>query len=357
MLEKIDNAATDAEALHYLGQMHGESVPAAVQYFANNMRNLFRVVDSFAMTPRDDIIAGGAAPAAGDGDYAAHPGQPWRVKLRLTGDWGSMDGHDGYYGYDGRSFGGALALERDVMEGPSGRFTLGFAGAFSHSEVDFDNYDNEGDSDDWAMAIYGRYQYNDWFAGARIGYGQSAASVERKLPTLGLTANSHPDLDYYSAALFTGYDFYFGDGSWRLTPVAGVNWLRTNAGSFDEVGAGDYNLSYDADNYDSLELLANVTLAKRIELSNGSALTPRINAGIGYETADNQVSMKSTFGDIPDFAHFGVDSPDVGRARLLAGAGIDWHVTDHVDLSLEYQGSFQEDYDDHMGLASFKVSW
>ena len=363
MLDKIDNAATDAEALHYLNQMHGESVPSAVQYFTNNMRNLFRVVDGFAMTPGDDIILGGGAalddyaPGAGDGDYAAHPGQPWRVKLRLTGDWDSMDGHDGYYGYDGRSFGGALALERDVMEGPSGRFTLGFAGAFSHSEVDFDNYDNEGDSDDWAMAVYGRYQYNDWFAGARVGYGQSAASVQRNLPALGLTANSNPDLDYYSAALFTGYDFYFGGGSWRLTPVAGVNWLRTNAGSFDETGAGDYNLSYDSDNYDSLELLANVTLAKRIELASGAALTPRANVGIGYETADNQVSMKSTFGDIPDFAHFGVDSPDVGRTRLLAGAGIDWHVTDHVDLSLEYQGSFQEDYDDHMGLASFKVSW
>ena len=72
----------------------------------------------------------------------------------------------------------------------------------------------------------------------------------------------------------------------------------------------------------------------------------RANVGVGYETADRQVSMKSTFGDIPDFAHFGVDSPDVGRARLLAGAGIDWHVTDHVDLSLEYQGSFQEDYEE-----------
>ena len=73
--------------------------------------------------------------------------------------------------------------------------------------------------------------------------------------------------------------------------------------------------------------------------------------------ADDQVSMRSTFGDIPDFPHFGVDSPDVGRARLLAGAGVDWHVTDHVDLSVEYQGSFQSDYDDHMGLASFRVNW
>ena len=55
------------------------------------------------------------------------------------------------------------------------------------------------------MAVYGRYQYNDWFAGARAGYGQSAASVERHLPGLGLTANSRPDIDYYSAALSTGY--------------------------------------------------------------------------------------------------------------------------------------------------------
>ena len=60
MLDKIDNAATDNEALYYMNQMHGESVPAAVQYFAFNMKNLLRVIDGFAMTPGDDIILGGA---------------------------------------------------------------------------------------------------------------------------------------------------------------------------------------------------------------------------------------------------------------------------------------------------------
>jgi outer membrane autotransporter protein len=184
-----------------------------------------------------------------------------------------------------------------------------------------------------------------WFFSAVGFLGRSLVESTRH-PAPGLTAKGDYRVSWAGASLAVGHKSVIND--WGLTPRLSGTYSSTRMGSFTESGAGNLNLAYSGARVESLEFELGALVTRQVPLGDsGRHITPKLNLGVAYEAMDTQVTVTSSFAEIPGLPAFTARSADFGRFRFIAETGVEIELTDNVNLSLDYRGSFRRSESNH----------
>jgi autotransporter-associated beta strand protein len=283
--------------------------------------------------------------------YAVAAGSPdsyWSVNTSVTGRWGRRSATHGDPGYKLKNSSAQLAVDHR-----SGPWRLGAAFMIGKTDTDWDNM-AEADSNDYSGVLFGRLDFDPWFYMAQVFMGGSRVESSR-YPAPGLKASGTFNVNWFGGSLSVGRRFDVAD--WDITPRFGATYTTTRLGAFSETGAGNLSLSYSATRVNSLEADAGVFLSRNFVLESGRVFTPRLNLGLAYETMDSQVSVATSFAQIPGIPAFVSIAPDFGRLRVITELGAGLTVTDNMSIGLDYRGSFRSKEQIHSGTLSFNINY
>ncbi|MDR0620294.1 MAG: autotransporter-associated beta strand repeat-containing protein [Deltaproteobacteria bacterium] len=289
-------------------------------------------------TPASGAPAAGS-PAAGYVDGA------WGVKTSVGGRWGRGRALEGDPAFEFKSGSAQLAIEH--VFGP---YRAGGALLVGQTEADWDN-GASANSEDLSGTLFFRHDLDQVYYTLQAFAGRSAVEAARR-PVPGLEASGEYAITWAGASATAGRHFLV-DG-WNLTPRLGMTYSSTLMEGYTETGAGNLNFRYSPERLRSLEFELGAFVSREIVLqSSGRLLTPRLNLGLALETMDTQITVATSFAEIPGLPSFSTFSRDYGRLRFVAESGLDYEIGDSATISLDYRGSFRKAENNHglsMGL-------
>jgi outer membrane autotransporter protein/uncharacterized repeat protein (TIGR01451 family) len=173
---------------------------------------------------------------------------------------------------------------------------------------------------------YGSFYVNDnFYVDARISYGKPKFDQSRNIDfTLGSThidrtATGNTNANQYSFAMSVGYSFY--KQAWNITPNATLSYVKTNIDSFTETGAGDFNVIYSEQQWDSLTWSAGLKVSKAISMKKG-VITPQFDFDYNYESKNNSQDIVAHFINAPSDQIFIIETDSPDRTYGSAGLGL-----------------------------------
>jgi outer membrane autotransporter protein len=163
------------------------------------------------------------------------------------------------------------------------------------SETDFSEDSGSLDADGFTGSLFGSWYGERGYVDLIASYGsQSYDSVRRVQYTLGEeptpidhVATGDTDGEVTAAGLSAGYGF--GQGGWRIGPIAAVSYLKVDIDGFAEQGGSnpELNLEFEDQDAKSLQLQLGLDLAYAASLSWG-VLTPYARASQVWEQENDQ---------------------------------------------------------------------
>ena len=252
--------------------------------------------------------------------------------------WGRSDVNEASGNIYGTSVGIDHKVDHDLL--------LGASFSYSNSESKADN--SSVDSTAYGGTLYGAKQFNEnLLVSASLGYFVSDNSTKRT--ALGTTYDGDFDSRTFLANINLARTWDVN--SWLVTPNAGLRYAKTSFDDYSENG-GLGALSFKRDDLTSTELSAGLSFGKDIVATNGLRISPEIHFGALYELADNETVVSYRF------APTGValsQSNSVPRLKFNVGGSLNAQLTDNVTAEFGYEGTFADDYQDHIGKAKLKL--
>jgi outer membrane autotransporter protein len=265
-----------------------------------------------------------------------------------TMNWGSRDesGDSQNQGFS------SIGISIGVDHWFSRRFAAGLGVGFGNSDSDIGDKGAGTNADARSIAAYVSYQQSsDLHIDGVLGLGSLDFDVKRYDVVSDAIAESSRDGSQLFASLSMAYDWSNNDVT--LWPYARVDLSNTTLDSVTESGAGNYNLAYDEESYDSNRLSFGL-LAEAPHVTNFGWVTPRVRLELQIEDEgdrDADVSYASVTGG----QTFTINSQEVDDNKVLLGIGSDFNLRNGVQISAEYVGLFSSGDENNQSL-NFTVS-
>ncbi len=342
------NSADQATLNHFLREMNGVKLAAS----GNLPRQFKKRLSVWLLNNLGRLQTVSVAPSqvsAGESDES-----PWRIQFQTLANWSGVDGKDGEPGYDLKTFGGALAVDRLVGGIGNADLRLGLAMEVGKSKMDWDGLGDNSEADSAAWSFYGRLSGEEWFLLGGLNYGFSKVDNTRYMASQNLTADSSYTAQWYGAGLWGGYQWTAG--AWELTPSAGLAYTFLRLPGYTEHGAGQANLTVDRATENNLELSGQFEVARTFVSEGGLTVRPKISVGLTTELLDHNQWSTVRFASESGVPAFRSRHSDVGRTTFDLGAGLSLG-SKNVSFNLEYQGRFGKNRQDHGGQASLNFNF
>ena len=234
-------------------------------------------------------------------------------------------------GFKADSEGIALGVDKEI----SSAVTLGVG--YGYMKTDVDSYGREMDVDGHNFFVYGKYQPSQWYVSSVLSYNYSKYS-EKKSP-MGVSLRSDYDVSSYGAQMMTGYEFKNG-----FTPEAGLRYLIVDADSYFD---GMQRISSDSD--DVLTAVMGVKYQTTVK-AKCIDLKPHARVALTYDLiSDNSNANVSVLGG----SSYSIEGNRLHRLGAEADVGVTATIK-NVDLTLEYNGAFRQDYTSQGGMLRLK---
>ncbi len=265
----------------------------------------------------------GAKPEGAAGPHQAEQGL--RGWMRGYGSWAEHDGTSSSSGFDQNVYGTVVGLDRAF-----GPVLLGAAGGYSQSDLTQNNNDSS-DAKTGFGVLYASIGTTDWFADLNASYGRSAIQT-RSGTVLGGAGDF--DADLYAIYLGGGKEIQLTAGGLLLTPE-----LAMTVGYYDQEGYTDGLMDIDA--YGRWSIQSRLGAALAFETQACSILwKPEVRAYWLHEFNADPDRLGYTLGG--GRYSFGVQSPD--EEIFEAGAGLSATLNDRLELALDLDGQYSENY-------------
>ena len=189
--------------------------------------------------------------------------------------------------------------------------------------------------------VYGKYQPSQWYVSSVLSYGYG--KYEESKSPFGVSLYGEFDVNSYYADVMSGYDFANG-----ITPVAGLRYLVTDADSYSN---GVQNVSQEKE--DTLTAVIGAKYSKAFETESSYIIKPSIRVAATYDLmADDNSSNVSVYGG----GNYRINSERLSRLGFEAGIGVTASF-EKWDLSLDYNGSFRDNYNAQSGMVTVKYKF
>ena len=230
--------------------------------------------------------------------------------------------------FTGRSTGLAFGVDTQIAED----WTAGLGYAYLHTNVSsLDRHDRVlGDN----FFLYGQYRPSNFFVQAALNYGDSKYEEDKDVAGSEVNADYH--IKAYSANVTAGYDL-----NENVTPLVGLRYTNTQQESYKD--SSDQRVSSEKDDY--LTAVLGVQLQQESMLDN-IKIRPALNLGLAYDLLSDNVSSRVS---LPNGTAYDVSGERLHRLSFEAGLSVAALVSDNVEVSLSYDGSFRQDYNSNTG--------
>jgi uncharacterized protein with beta-barrel porin domain len=361
-----DMPNTDPQGLaNAFAQLHGE-VFAGGKMMGLQMQKSFLwhlpgVQDRYMET--NDGVYRGQSPCARAyntraGDFVAESWNRWGA---FAGDWLERKSVGTASGYDLRSAGVVVGMDRKFSRNAFGGIAFGYDNAYQN----FTSIQSNNQIDMFRTALYGGVRNGRTYTDGYVGYTKNWNKTRRDIPLLAATARSKYEDDIFSTGFEVGRRLSSGDV--RLTPSIGLHYVHLSSPDITETGAGVANLHVAAQSYDSLRMPIGARLSRPIEsrglcprifsfdsATKSPALviwTPEVRAFYIREFADASVRTSTAFDAVRGVPFF-AESGNWGRNSGRFGAGLNAGLADWLNVRVDY------DYEvyDHTATNAFSAT-
>ncbi len=237
-------------------------------------------------------------------------------------------------GFSGNTKGLVFGLDGKIND----TLTLGVGYAYSQTDADAGRKNIEIDGN--TLFLYGTYQPNRWRADWLFSYGKNSYT-EEKMP-LNMPLRAKYDVDAYMMNLMMGYEFDFG-----FTPQTGLRYLIVDQEDYFD------GIQYvKSDSNDILTMVAGGSYNKDFKRKD-FVLKSMVKA---YATYDLNDTDNRTYVQFSEGSNYKINSEGLARFGVETGAKLSLFMGD-VEMSLEYDGRFKKDYQDHTGSINLKYNF
>jgi len=268
--------------------------------------------------------------------------------MQGLGSFGSIDDSANASGADYQSGGFAFGMDTIWRD-----YVVGFAGSYSHTNVD--SLAGDSDIDSFQTGAFARWEEDDIYINTSVGLGIHNVDAVRTV-TVGSSVNTVSS-DYDSVNLTTALEsgkYIKLDETTTFTPYAGVSYSHSMRDDFSERGAGIANLNVDKQDEDSLRTTLGLRLSRDLQTSNHTVITPALNLAYVHEFFDDTAELAAGFADAPA-ANFKVDGSELDRNRLVVGVGLTGQLNERTTLNIGYNGEIAGSDDNHSVAATIKL--
>ena len=235
--------------------------------------------------------------------------------------------------FTGRSTG--VAAGADMKVGESGLVGLGYA--YTHSNVNGTGRHDRilGNN----FFLYGQYRPSAFYVQGSFAYGDAKYEEKKYLPGLELDANYH--VQHYAMQGRMGYDVT----EW-FSPNMGLRYTRLH-----QEGYSDGAQKVSAENADYFTGMLGADFQMEQRLSKHASLLPHLYTGLSYDFVSDDNNSRVT---LPNATGYNVVGERLHRLAFEVGAGITARLYSSVEIALEYEGSFRQDYNAHTGTLKLR---
>jgi uncharacterized protein YhjY with autotransporter beta-barrel domain len=220
--------------------------------------------------------------------------------------------------------GGAVTYAR-------GSFTTGSMGDLKNDSV--------------ALSVYGTTAYaRDAYVDGYLSAGYHSLNSERLIYAGNNTtrkAKASPDGYQLGGNVETGYDFRVLERT-KVTPYTGFRLAYGDFGSFDETGAGNFNLKTDdMDNLSAIGSLG-VGVSHAFIMNNVGTIQPGMRVAYRHEFGDDRTSVKSSFVNLAN-SSFTTKGAKKSRDWIALAPSVSAYLDNDWSFSLQYEHDFMRD--------------
>jgi len=308
---------------------------------------------SIASSIDDGVVVG-----QGDGDPdAKNPiakrvprSRQWEVFTTVNYGNVKLSAIGGQAGVQVDSWAPGVGIERHLSRG----LAVGFAVSFLHSEQGYTGGLGSVQLEGPALSAYVSFVRKNFWSSLLYSFGTYDLNSTRN-PGVGFPQATGSTRTYTNVVQYnTGCNFRFQNNTLVTGPFAGIDYLHGTVDSYSETGGGLAALSYAKQTYQSLVSRIGWSVSKKLKSRFGD-ITPQARLSYERQNLKNNGTSVSLI-NAPFTATGGNQQP--GQDYLVAGAGVNFQLTDQFNLLLTYQGQFfRQDMQAHFGAVRFSYSF
>lgn len=230
---------------------------------------------------------------------------------------------------------------------------VGLVGNYGHSNI----HEDFGSSviDSVHVGAYGKFYCGSVYMQGLVAYGNDSYDSTRQIFFNQFAAVAQGNRDGHELVSYLEVGVELNPGGFTLRPFAGFQYILLHLESFQETGAGLFNLRVSETELDSCRSNLGFNVAWPCNFDH-FVLTPQAYASWMHEFSDDRAFVSPSFAGIvgPTFT---VQSPRLGRDYLVAGGSLNLNVGNHLILfaAYDYQGTTQNL--SHTGSGGFEIRW
>ena len=230
-------------------------------------------------------------------------------------------------GFSANSRGFAFGADKELSD------TVLFGMGYAFMNTDADSLGRDIKVNSHNIFAYGKYQPSQWYICSILNYNISRYK-ERKAP-MGVLLRSEYDVSSYGGQLMTGYVFKNG-----IRPYAGLRYIFVDADSYY-----DGIQRVHAEKEDVLTSLVGIKYSTSVK-ANNIMIRPTARIAATYDIlSENSQSNISVMGG----SNYQMDGTRLHRFGIETVIGATATI-DNVDITLEYNGAFRQDYRSQGGI-------
>jgi outer membrane autotransporter protein len=287
-------------------------------------------------------IRRGVAPKGG----GVSTGDFWKneaVWAKGFGSYANQGTRKDISGYDASLWGAAGGMDGIVADNTR----LGLSGGYSATNVDNKGEPGGTDVNSYQGTVYLGYDDpSPWYGSGGFSFAWNTYDGSRAIifPGIDRTAKGSYDGQQYTGFLDLGY--VFTQDKFEITPMVGLTYSHLNLESYTETEAGDLNLNVASQDYDLLQQMLGIKLARPYVGKDGT-WTPEIHFKWLYDYIGDKVATAATFtGGGYSFSTNGA-APD--QSSYNFGAGFTFYTKGNISITATYDFEMKDQYTSHTG--------
>lgn len=217
---------------------------------------------------------------------------------------------------------------------------IGLLLGHADGNIDYDTVEADTDMKSTYVGLYGGAEMADFFLHAQASWFMHDYDTTRDLDFIGRRAESDHDANELGVTLGCEY-LGFQPYGWNVVPGLAVEYSHYDGESFEESGAGSFNLDVDGINEDSLASRLSVRFNKPFEVEGG-AIIPELRTAWVHEYGDVDRDVTAGFAASSGNS-FTVEGVEPERDTFVVGVGANF-VGDVMAVYVNYDNELADDY-------------
>jgi outer membrane autotransporter protein len=276
------------------------------------------------------------------------------VWLRGSGQFANVDTDLNAAGYDQDSTGVSGGIDYAVANNA----TVGLAGHWATSDVDFDTPGDSAEVDSWGAGLYGSYGFGRFYADGLFNYASHDIAAMRTIqaPVLNAPFVALAGYDATTWGLAGEVGMMWRLGRVNMQPSLGLSYTDLSTDGFTETGdAGAYSLIVQG--ADGQSFTSTVALRASGQWMMGrTPVIPEIKLGWRHEYEDDPLSFNAAFSD-PVSPTFTIVSSEIQQDSAIVRAGVTAGVARNFEVFFNVNGQYNSDASATNAAGGLRVTW